>query len=163
MHRLLAAIILVLAVAAPARADTSITVFGGGFGFSTGSHSVHQFGHHGHHHSGSIWRRSELGGGGLFFHRMHQNHHLFLSSPPPQLFIAPLKHRHAHGHSSFFFHSQRHAPEPRVIVIIPAPLNGAIVTLGGRSSVIVVDRTHGRPVPLPARKPFAIAISPPAQ
>jgi hypothetical protein len=49
-----------------------------------------------------------------------------------------------------------------VIVIIPAPLNGSIVTLQRHSSVIVVNPSSHSGIPLPARKPFAIAISPPA-
>jgi hypothetical protein len=159
MHRLAAAIAFAFfaALASPAWADTKITVFGGGFAFSTGS----SFHHFRHHHHGSIWRRSHEFGSSSLFHR--RNHHLRLGSPHPQLFIAPRKHRHRDGKGSFLFHEKKHGGGPRVIVIIPAPLNGSIVTLHRHSSVIVVNPSGHSGVPLPSRKPFAIAISPPGQ
>jgi hypothetical protein len=159
MHRLIATVVLALAVARPAQADTNVTVFGGGFAFSGGSSFDHFHQHQ--HHRGSIWRRSHEFGNGVLFHQ--RNHQLRLGSPHPQLFISPRKHRHRDLNGSFFSHSRKHGGGSRVIVIIPVPLDGSIVTLRRHSSVIVVNPSAHSRVPLPSRKPFAIAISPPAQ
>ena len=160
MHRLIAAVVLAFAVARPAQADTNVTVFGGGFAFSGGSSFQHFHQQQHQRHRGSIWRRSHEFGNGVLFHR--RNHHLRLGSPQ-QLFILPRAHQPWDGKHSFLSHRRKHGGGSRVIVIIPAPLNGSIVTLQRHSSVIVVNPFGHSGIPLPARKPFAIAISPPAQ
>ena len=58
MLRLFAALILAIALAPSARADTSVIISGGGFSFFSGSEGLHRF-----HHERRHWRRFHDGGG----------------------------------------------------------------------------------------------------
>lgn len=154
MLRLFAALILAVALAPSARADTSVIISGGGFSFFSGSEGPHRF-----HHERRHWRRFH-DGGGFVFHRLPR-HDLFLSSPHHQHWTTRRKHRtweHGHDH-----HHRKHA-KPQVVIILPWAFDGRIKILPapGHDHVgsLRDHRTgHLALVPLPSRKPGWIVLA----
>jgi hypothetical protein len=154
MPRFMAALVLLIAMAAAARADTSVIISGGGFSFYSGPSGLQRF----HHDGGMHWRKSHRHGGSFLFHRLPRHDHMLLSVPHRQGWIARRKLRswdqgHAHGF-------RRHV-RPQVVIIVPGAFDSRIeiVTVPGRPCFgTLFDRRtgHSRLVLLPPVKPGAL-------
>jgi hypothetical protein len=156
MHRLLAAFVLLLPLALPAYADTSVIISGGGFSFLSGSGKLKHF--HGH---GDHWRKRHQLGGGHFFHRLPRHERLLLASPHPGSWMQ----RHKlgpwdHGHKRHW----KQPLAPHVIIVIPVPFDSRIkiVTVPGQPHFgTFFDGRTGRHrlVLLPPLKPGRLALA----
>jgi hypothetical protein len=156
MLRLIAAFVLVIGIAAPAGADTSIIVSGNGFTFFSGSGGLRHF-----HDGGTHWRKRHQLGGAHFFHRLPRHQRLLLPERRHGNWIA----RHElrswdNGHQR---HWKRDAA-PQVIVLVPIPFEThvKIVTVPGQPCFgTFFDRRSGthRVVLLPLLKPGRLAFA----
>jgi hypothetical protein len=161
--RLLAMLILILTLAAPARADTSIVISGGGFTFFSGSESfAHSRRHfHGHHqrHWGSIWRQRQ-GDHWSFYHPGRR--HLLLGQTHGHGVLLSRRHRdwrHGHGHGWSFEKQER---RPQIVIVVPGSAESRIkiVTAPGQPAFATVfDPLAGTIalVPRPILKPSHLA------